>query len=277
LTLGLVQDARDTGLDVTVDQYPYAASSTGLANILPAWARAGTRDEFRARLDDPDTRARIKAESVEKLYGFRAAGDLDRITVASFPKFPEYVGKTLKEVTVSRGYEATIENGAEVAMELLYEGSGSAIYHVMVEEDVRRIMRAPFTHIASDGSAVAYGDNVPHLRNYGAFARVLKRYVVDAQVLTVEEAIHKMAGMPAARMGLTDRGLIAKGAVADLNVFALENIEDNDDWANPHQYSKGFDFVIVNGVLAIEEGVRTTAMPGQALKHSGLKATMMTQ
>lgn len=266
ITLGLVDAARAEGLDVTIDQYPYTAGSTGLANVLPSWARSGSQEDFQARLDDPETRARIKADTIDKLNGARAAGDLSRITIASFPDHPEYAGKTMAEVTLMNGREPTIENGAEVAMDILYDGGGSAIYHMMVEEDVRRIMRAPYTSIASDGSAVPFGKNVPHLRNYGTFPRVLGKYVRDEGVLSLEEAIHKMSGMPAARINLDARGILREGMTADINIFDLEAVHDNEDWANPHQYASGFSHVIVGGVLVIDDGKRTDAFPGRVLK-----------
>jgi len=268
VTLGLVAAARDEGLDVTVDQYPYTAGSTGLVNVIPAWARAGSREDFQARLDDPETRAKIKAEAMAILYGARAAGDLSRITVASFPSHPEYAGKTMAEITQMNGREPTIENGAEVAMEILYDGGGSAIYHMMVEEDVQRIMQAPFTSIASDGSAVTFGKNVPHLRNYGTFPRVLRKYVREEGLLSLEQAIHKMTTMPADRITLANRGRLAEGMIADINIFDLDTVSDNDDWANPHRYATGFSHVMVNGTLVIENGERTDVFPGKVLKRT---------
>ena len=268
VTLGLVAAAREEGLDVTVDQYPYTAASTGLVNVIPAWARAGSHADFQARLDDPETRAKIKAETMAILYGARAAGDLSRITVASFPSQPEYAAKTLAEETQMNGRYPTIENGAEVAMEVLYDGGGSAIYHMMVEEDVRRIMQAPFTSIASDGSAVTFGENVPHLRNYGTFPRVLRKYVREEGLLDLEQAIHKMTAMPADRIGLETRGRLAKGMIADISIFDPESVGDNDDWADPHHYATGFSHVLVNGTLVISDGERTDAFPGQVLKRT---------
>jgi len=267
-TLGLVETARKEGLDVGIDQYPYTASSTGLANVLPAWARAGSREDFQARLDDPETRARIKADTIKKLYGARAAGDLSRISIASFSNHPEYSGKTMADLTRMHGLEPTIENGAEVALEILYDGEGSAIYFMMTEEDVRRIMLAPFTSIASDGSAVAFGKDVPHLRNYGTFPRVLNRYVRQEGLLSLEQAIHKMTALPASRINLKIRGTLAEGMVADINVFDPETVSDNDDWSRPHQYASGFSYVIVAGTPVIDKGERTQALPGRVLKRN---------
>jgi len=267
--LEMFETARGQGLDIAVDQYPYTAGSTGLANVFPTWARAGSREDFQARLDDPETRAKIKADTVRKLNGARAAGDLSRITIASFKDHPEYSGKTLAEVTRMLGHEPSVENGAEVAMEILYEGEGSAIYFMMVEEDVRNIMQAPFTSIASDGSAVPFGENVPHLRNYGTYPRVLARYVRDEGILSLEQAIHKMTALPASRIRLKDRGTLAEGMMADIGIFEFDTIRDHDDWANPHQYATGFSYVIVAGVPVIDNGVRTDAFPGRVLKRPG--------
>ena len=267
ITLGLVEAARKEGLDVAVDQYPYTAGSTGLANVFPTWARAGSREDFQSRLNDPETRAKVKAGTVRKLNGARAAGDLSRITIASFANHPEYSGKTMAEVTRMNGLAPSIENGAEVAMDILYDGDGSAIYFMMVEEDVKRIMMAPFTSIASDGSAVPFGENFPHLRNYGTFPRVLARYVREENVLTLEQAIHKMTALPASRMRLTSRGTLAVGKVADINIFDPDTVSDNDDWARPHQYATGFSHVIVAGEMVIDNNARTDAFPGRVLKR----------
>lgn len=267
ITLGLVETAIAEGLDIGIDQYPYTAGSTGLANVLPTWARAGSREDFQARLDDVETRARIKADTIRKLNGARAAGDLSRITVASFTTHPEYSGKTMAEVTMMNGRDPTVENGAEVAMEILYDGEGSAIYFMMVEEDVQRIMLAPFTSIASDGSAVAFGENIPHLRNYGTFPRVLAKYVRGEGVLSLEQAIYKMTALPASRIHLSTRGVLAEGMVADINIFDPEAVNDNDDWSKPHQYASGFSYVIVAGIPVIDMKTRTNAFPGRVLRR----------
>jgi N-acyl-D-amino-acid deacylase len=264
--LDLVARARTEGLDIGIDQYPYTAGSTGLVNVFPTWARAGSREDFQARLDDPETRARIKTDTIRKLNGARAAGDLSRIKIASFKGHPEYSGKSMAEVTRMNGREPSIENGAEVAMEILYDGKSSAIYFMMVEEDVRNIMQSPFTSIASDSSAIPFGKNVPHLRNYGTYARVLARYVRDESVLSLEEAIHKMTALPASRIDLNTRGTLAEGMIADISIFDADTVNDNDNWAKPHQYANGFHYVIIGGTAVIDKGTMTGAFPGKVLK-----------
>lgn len=267
IILGMIEDARAEGLDVTADLYPYTAGSTGLANVFPAWARAGSQEDFQARLDDPETRARIKADTIRKLNGARAAGDLSRITIASFDGHPEYSGMTMAEVTIINGLAPSIENGAEVAMDILYDAKASAIYHMMVEEDVKHIMQAPFTSIASDGSAVTFGEDVPHIRNYGTYPRVLAKYVREEGVLSLEQAIHKMTALPARRIKLGSRGTLAQGMVADISIFDHLTVTDRDDWSNPHQYPTGFEYVIVGGTPVIDNGVQTGAFPGKVLKR----------
>ena len=266
-TLGLVAEARLEGLDITVDQYPYKAGSTGLQVIIPSWARAGTREEFQARLDNPESRSRIKKETIDILNGARAAGDLANISIASFEEYPQYSGKNLAEVVEMNGMKPTVENGAEIAMKILYNSSASAIYHMMIEEDIERIMKSPFTSIASDGSAVTYQEGVPHLRNYGTYPRVLGKYVREQGVLSLEEAIYKMTKLPAQSMKLKTRGTLAEGMTADINIFNPVTVSDHYDWPNPHQYATGFSYVIVNGVPVIDRNKRTSEFPGAVLRR----------
>ena len=127
-------------------------------------------------------------------------------------------------------------------------------------------MQAPFTSIASDGSAVTYGEDVPHLRNYGTFPRVLGRYVREEGVLSLEQAIHKMTALPASRIDLETRGILAEGMIADISIFDQATVSDRDNWANPHQYATGFYYVIVNGTPVIDNGKRTASYPGKVLK-----------
>jgi len=158
-------------------------------------------------------------------------------------------------------------------IEILRRGDASAIYHVLDDSDVDRIMRHPQTMIASDGRLAQPGEDHPHPRAYGTFPRVLGRYVRERRLLTLEQAVHKMTGMPAARLGLTDRGRIAEGMIADLVVFDPATVADRATFEEPHQYPVGIDQVLVSGVAVVAGGRFTDARPGRVLRHRGRRAT----
>jgi dihydroorotase/N-acyl-D-amino-acid deacylase len=269
-TLRLVDEARARGVDVTIDQYPYTASSTGTAALFPQWAQAGGAKALRERLDAPDTRARIKAVIVERIRTDRGGGDPKNVRIASCPFDKSLAGKTLAELTAARGVPVTIENAAETAIEIQKRGGCQAIYHAIAEEDVDRILRHPMTMIASDGGIPVFGDGVPHPRNYGTFARVLGRYVRERGVLTLEEAVRKMTSLPAARFRIMDRGLLRPGMKADIAVFDPGRVRDKAEFGNPHQYAEGFVHVFVNGEAVLLDGKVTAARPGRVLYGPGV-------
>jgi dihydroorotase/N-acyl-D-amino-acid deacylase len=264
-TLRLVEEARARGVDVTIDQYPYTASSTGTSALFPQWAQAGGRKAFLERLAAPGERARIKAVIVENLKEDRGGGDPRNVVLASCPFDESLAGRNLAELTAARGVPVTFENAAETAIELQTRGGCQAIYHAISEEDVERILRYPFTMIASDGGIPVFGKEVPHPRNYGTFARVLGRYVRERRTLTLEDAVRRMTSLPAGRLKLGDRGLLRPGMKADLVVFDPAIIADKADFANPHQYAVGVDFTIVNGKPALAGGQVTARRPGRVL------------
>lgn len=267
-TLRMVAEARARGVDVTIDQYPYTASSTGSAALFPQWALEGGPKALAERLEAPETRARIKAVIANKIEHDRGGGDPANVVFVTCRFDPKLAGKTLAEVTRERGLEVTFANAAEVAMDIQAKGGCSCVYKAIGEEDVERIMQSPYTMIASDGgiSIPAHAD-VPHPRNYGTFARVLGRYVRERGVLTLENAVWKMSGFPAARLGLADRGQIAVGRKADIVVFDDRTVIDRADFANPHQFSEGFRDVVVNGVPVMRNGQLTGDRPGRALRR----------
>ena len=152
-----------------------------------------------------------------------------------------------------------------MGIELQLAGGFSAIYHVMDEGDVQRIMRHPLATFQTDGDPVGYGEGFPHPRSYGAFPRVLARYVRELGVLTLEEAIHKMTRLSMDRLGQTERGSIAEGMIADLVVFDPETIQDNADYVQPHQFSTGIEIMIINGTLVIDGMALTGERPGTVL------------
>ena len=266
-TIRLIEEARARGVDVSADQYPYTASQTSLEALLPRWALEGERSALLKRLADPAERKRIRAAIIENIRYDRGGGDPSRVLIASASAEPALAGKNLAEITKARGLDVTVENAADVTMQLLEKGSVRAIYHTMSEEDVIRILRHPSTMIASDGEVPVFGKDSPHPRSYGTFARVLGRYVREQKVLTLEEAVRKMTLMPAQRVGIGDRGLLRAGMKADVVVFDPARIIDRATFDRPHQYADGVSHVIVNGVLVWDEGKMTGARPGRVLRH----------
>jgi N-acyl-D-amino-acid deacylase len=264
-TIRLVEEARARGVDVTIDQYPYTASSTGTAAMFPQWSLSGGHKALVERLNAPEQRAQIKAVIVERIRIDRGGGDPKNIQLASCDFDKSLAGKTLADVTAARGVPVTVENAAETAIEVQVKGGCSAVYHAMAEEDVERIMRYPHTMIASDGGVIVYGQDVPHPRNYGTFARVLGRYVRERKVITLEEAVRRMTSLPAARFRIMDRGLLRPGMKADIVVFDPATVADKAEFGKPHQYAVGFKHVLVNGKLVLREGKMTGALPGKVL------------
>ncbi len=267
-TLRLVDQARARGVDVTMDQYPYTASSTSLtAALFPAWALEGKRDDLLKRLGDPATRARIRETVIDRIKHERGGGDPKNIQIASADFDPSLAGKNVAEIARARGIDVTVDNAADVAIDLVKSGRVQGIFHAMSEDDVVRILRHPATMIASDGEVPIFGKSSPHPRSYGTFARVLGVYVRDKKLLTLEEAVRKMSSMPAQRVGLSDRGLLRPGMKADIVVFNPALMADKATYEKPHQYAVGVSHVLVNGVLVVDDGTVTGARPGRVLRH----------
>src|SRR5204863_1223208 len=211
-TLKLIDEARARGVDATIDQYPYTASSTSIqAALLPAWAQEGGREATLKRLKDPATRAKIKTESIRIIRNERGGGDPRNIVIASCGWDHSLAGKNLADVTRIRGMEPTVENAAEAALWIVEQGGCSGIFHAINEADLQRILKHPATMISSDGEIPIFGRANPHPRSYGSNARVLGRYVRDLKVITLEDAIRKMTAFPAGRLGLADRGTLKEG------------------------------------------------------------------
>jgi N-acyl-D-amino-acid deacylase len=270
--LALVDAARARGVDVTLDQYPYTASSTSIsAALLPAWMLEGGREQTLARLKDPGTREKAKGQIAATIRDARGGGDLTKVQFASCGFDPSLAGKTLLDLTVQRKLPPTIRNGAEVVMWIVEQGGCSGIFHAMSEADLVRILKHPATMIASDGEIPVFGRANPHPRSYGTFARVLGVYVRDKKALTLEDAIRKMSAFPAARLGLGDRGVLRPGLKADIAVFDPAAVKDMATYTNPHQYAEGFSQVIVNGQVVFENGAMTEARPGRVLYGPGRK------
>ncbi|HET7274865.1 MAG TPA: D-aminoacylase [Longimicrobiaceae bacterium] len=266
-TLGMVDSARAAGIDVMIDQYPYTATYTGISVLVPAWARAGGDTAFFRRLEDEALRDSIMDGIVFNILNDRGGGDIRRVQLAKVKWMPELEGQTLRDWALLKGLDPTPETGAELVVEAMRRGGASAIYHVLDEGDVERIMRHPQTMIGSDGRLTQPGEGHPHPRWYGTFPRVLGHYVRETGVLTLPQAVHKMTGMPAARLGLTDRGRLIEGAYADIVVFDPAMVDDMATFENPHQYPVGIDYVVVNGTFAVDAGEFQGTRAGRVLRH----------
>src|SRR4051812_36406607 len=267
MTLGLVRDARRRGLSVTVDQYAYTASSTSLDSRLPDWVEEGGREEGKKRIADPAQHARIVREMKDSLKksGFK---DFSYARVASYAAKHEYDGKTIAEVTKLARGKMDVDSQVEQILEMYSAGGAAMVYHSMGEEDVRRIMREPFTMIASDSGVRKFGEGVPHPRGYGNNARVFAEYVRTLGLISLEDAVRKMTSLPAQTFSLRDRGLVREGMAADLVVFDDASVAAPATFDKPHQYAVGFTFVIVNGEVVLDSGQMTGARPGTALRHA---------
>lgn len=264
-TLRLVDEARARGVDVTIDQYPYTASSTGTAALFPQWSLEGGQKSLVERLGAPDTRRRIAESIARSIVDNRGGGDPKNVVIANCEHDRSLAGKNLAELTAARGVPVTPETAAETAMAIQAKGGCSAIYHAMSEDDLERILRYPFTMVASDGGIPVFGEGVPHPRNYGTFARILGRYVRERNVITLEDAVRKMSSFPAARFRLHDRGLLREGLKADVVVFNPDTVVDKAEFGKPHQYATGVKHVVVNGKAVLRDGAMTAERPGRVL------------
>jgi N-acyl-D-amino-acid deacylase len=269
-TLRLVDEARSRGVDVTIDQYPYTASSTSVqAGLLPAWALEGGRERILARLKDPETRAKIRADTARIIRAERGGGSPDNVRIAGCAWDRSLAGLTLGEVTKRRGAEPTIEQAAETAFWLIEQGGCQGIFHAIDEADLERILKHPATMVASDGEVTTFGRDAPHPRSYGTYVRVLGLYVREKGILSLEDAVRKMTSAPAQRLSLGDRGLLRSGLKADLVLFDPARVRDTATFDRPHQYADGVSMVMVNGQVVFENGAMTAARPGVVLYGPG--------
>jgi N-acyl-D-amino-acid deacylase len=271
VTLGLVREARSRGLVVTVDQYAYTASSTSLDSRLPGWLRAGGLEEARKRLADTTTRDRVIAEMKDglKRSGFK---DYSYAMVASYDSDKSFNGKSIAEITRQVRGKKDVTSQIEQIIAMYEAGGAGMVYHGMNEDDVQRIMREPFTMIASDSGVRQQDESVPHPRGYGNNTRVLGRYVRELKVISLEDAIRKMTSLPAQTFGFRDRGMIREGFAADLVIFDENTISDQATFEKPHQFPLGISYVLVNGDVVFAQGNMTDARPGVALR--GRSTTM---
>ena len=252
-----IEAARAEGVAVYADQYPYEASGTSIVGALvPRWALAGGDESFAARLADRDERARLVADMWENLD---RRGGPERLVFQG----GEHGGTSLAEVAESRG-----QDPVETALALLEEGVPTGLTSFnMDEEDIHRFMRQPWMMTSSDGILNALDEGHPHPRDFGAFPRKIRKYVVEEGVVSLEQAIHSMTGLPASVFRLPGRGVIALNAFADLVVFDLEEFRDVATYDDPNHLSEGVEYALVNGTLAIDRGRFTDALAGEVLRR----------
>ncbi len=262
--LTLIDEAREDGLKITADMYTYPASSTGLTIALPDWARAGGHEAMIARLNDPNSRARIRSE-----LAMRPA---DKTLLVNFRNHDlrHLIGKTLADVAAMQ------ETSAEDALlNLIVEDNSrvGVVYFSMTEENLREQIRRPWISFGSDGASMAaegvFIENSTHPRAYGNFARLLAKYVREEKVISLEEAVRRLTSLPARNLRLHRRGMIARGYFADVVVFDPESIRDHATFDRPHQYATGVDHVLVNGELVLHDGRHTGALPGRVVRGPG--------
>lgn len=266
-TLRLMELVREReGIDVQCDQYPYVASSTSLGAILPNWAHDGGDEALLERLRNPETRDRLR-EELER--GRPHSWDAVLVTNVQNPDLQDVTGKTLAELADREGED---RDPADIMLDILLADENRTM-HVnfgMDEDDVRTVMRHRLTMVGSDGSSLKpdgpLGDGVPHPRNYGTFPRVLGHYAREEGVVSLEEAVHKMTGRPAARLGLDDRGVLKAGARADLVVFDPETVAQTGDFLDPANYPDGIEHVLVNGSFVVRDREHTGARPGTVIR-----------
>ncbi len=262
-TLSLIQSARKEGYDVTIDQYPYTASSTNLGVRLPDWALAGGTDSLKKRINDPVLHQQMIDEMLTQLKRYKYK-NYSFAVVANHAADSTLNGKSISEINIIKGRKPKVKEEAETILDLMLAGGAQMVYHSMSEKDVQAFMKYPFNMVGADGG-VSTGRGMPHPRTYGTNARVLGRYVREQQIISLEEAIRRMTSLAAQKFQLKDRGLIREGMAADIVVFNEAEVTDKATFENPHQFSKGFLFVLVNGQLAIDEGKHSGTRSGRAL------------
>lgn len=267
-TVPLIEAARREGIDVTIDQYPYTASSTSISTLIPDEILADGEDSIKARLQRPAVRDYVVEYILAKLKK-RKLKHLSYAVVANYAPDTTYNGKSIEAINLMKGRKHKAKQEALTVIDIMMNGGASAVFHGMSDEDVKRIMQYPFNMFASDATIRVLGKGVPHPRGYGTNARVLAKYVREEKVISLEEAIRRMTSLPAQKFRLQDRGLLREGMAADIVVFDAGKVQDQSTFSDPHHYSTGFRFVIVNGQLTVDEGVHTGVRNGHALYGPG--------
>ncbi len=265
-----VERAQQKGIEVYLDQYPYTATSSGFASSFPSWAFEGGTKKFLERLNNKDIRSKIKKHIIQgRLSSTKGINKLETIYIATYRKNPEYQGKNLSEILTMQDKEPNIDNGVELIIDIQKNGGAQGVFFQMDEKDVEYLMKLPYTLHASDGEVQIKGKGVPHPRNYGTFPRVIGFYVKEKKVITLEDAVRKMTSLPAKAFRLKNRGKIQKGMFADIAIFDYEGFRDRATFSDPHQYSQGLEYVIVNGKISVKDCKLTGTYSGMVIYGPG--------
>jgi N-acyl-D-aspartate/D-glutamate deacylase len=273
--VALFAQARERGVNVQANVYPYTRGNNNLSSIIPPWAHEGGKDKFLERLRDPELRQRMKQDirgGIEGWYNHYSAvgGDWSRMLIS---EKSVYAGLTMDRVLALRTKPDQPEpDPLDVMFDVLLEhdGSVSTVYAHHTEEDMNLAMQQPWCSIGSDGSAYAIEGPLrlgnPHPRNFGTFPRVLGVYVREQGLLSLEDAVRKMTSLNASRLGITDRGILRPGTFADITIFNPQTVIDHATYTEPFQYNDGIEYVLVNGKLVLDHNLHTGARPGRALR-----------
>ncbi len=255
----LIEAAQARGVMVRADQYPYAASSTGMAAAtLPRWVEADGKTS--ERLKDPKLLPGIRKEIAGNI---ERRGGAETLLISSFRARPEWQGKTLLEVS-----KIAAKSPVDTAIEIVLEGGAGVISFNMSESDIEYFMKKPYVMTGSDGDVIEFGQGLPHPRSYGTFVRKIREYALDRKVISLEQAIYSATGLPAEALGFKNRGLVKKDYVADLVVFDPARIAEKTTYVQPHQYPEGIRYVLVDGKTEVEEGKLTGTLAGKPLPLS---------
>src|SRR5688572_279933 len=277
--IAMVQTARGQGYDIRANVYPYTAGQNNLSSIVPPWAHDGGREKMLERLKDPAARKRMREEVMNGLPNwynhYLATGDgwggMILVSLRHERNKP-FQGKRMSELIAARG-----GHPADVLFDVLIEENGSVptVFFHHSEADMQLIMQQPWTSIGSDGSAVnpdgPTGRTHPHPRYYGTFPRVLGRYVRELKTITLPEAVKKMTSMNADKIGIKDRGRLKEGLLADVTIFDADRVVDRATFEQPHQFPVGIKYVVVNGVVTIDNEQHTGAIAGRVIYGPGRK------
>jgi N-acyl-D-amino-acid deacylase len=268
-TIALVNKARADGIEVTIDQYPYTASSTSISTLIPDEILADGQDSIKARLQRPEIRKYVIDEMLRKLKK-RKLKHFSYAVIAYYQADTNYNGKSIEAINRMNGRKHKARVEAETIIDIMINGGASAVFHGMSEDDVKRIMQYPFNMFASDASIRVLNAGMPHPRGYGTNARVLGKYVRQEKIISLEEAIRRMTSLPAQKFQLEGRGLLKKGYAADIVIFDEQTVNDISTFERPHAYSEGFHYVIVNGKLTVDDKKHNGTRAGKPLYGPGL-------